>query len=63
MAKQEAVKAKEEKVTKCYTYEVTMIVQVICDDDEKAAQVKLDKEGGYVTRRSVKLMDAVSLYS
>jgi hypothetical protein len=40
-----------------------MIIQVICDDDEKAAQVKLDKEGGYVTRRSVKLMDAVSLYS
>ncbi len=63
MAKQDVVKVKEEKATKCYTYEVTMIIQVICDDDEKAAQVKLDKEGGYVTRRSVKLMDAVSLYS
>ena len=63
MAKQEAVKVKEEKVTKCYTYEVTMIIQVICDDDEKAAQVKLDKEGGYVTKREVTLMDAVSLYS
>ena len=63
MAKQEAVKVKEEKVTKCYTYEVKMIIQVICDDDEKAAQVKLDKEGGYVTKREVTLMDAVSLYS
>jgi hypothetical protein len=63
MAKQEAVKVKEEKVTKCYTYEVKMIVQIICDEDDKAAQAKLDKEGGYVTKREVTLMDAVSLYS
>jgi hypothetical protein len=63
MAKQDVVKVKEEKVTKCYTYEVKMIIQVICDDDDKAAQVKLDKEGGYVTKREVTLMDAVSLYS
>ena len=49
MAKQDVVKVKEEKVTKCYTYEVKMIVQIICDDDDKAAQAKLDKEGGYVT--------------
>jgi hypothetical protein len=63
MAKQDVVKVKEEKVTKCYTYEVKMIIQVICDDDEKAAQIKLDKEGGYVTKREVTLVDAVSLYS
>lgn len=63
MAKSEVVKVKEDKVTKCYTYEVKMVVQVICDDDDKAAQVKLDKEGGYVTKREVTLMDAVSLYS
>ena len=65
MAKQEpkTVKVKEEKVTKCYTYEVRMIVQIISDDDEQAAQAKLDKEGGYVTKREVTLVDAVSLYS
>ena len=63
MAKQDTVKVKEEKITKCYTYEVNMIIQVICDDDDKAAQVKLDKEGGYVTKREVTLVDAVSLYS
>jgi hypothetical protein len=63
MAKQDAVKVKEEKVTKCYTYEVKMIVQIICDEDDKAAQAKLDKEGGYVTKREVTLVDAVSLYS
>ena len=63
MAKQDVVKVKQEKVTKCYTYEVKMIIQVICDDDDKAAQIKLDKEGGYVTKREVTLVDAVSLYS
>jgi hypothetical protein len=65
MAKQEpkTVKVKEEKVTKCYTYEVRMIVQVISDDDEQTARTKLDKEGGYVTKRDVTLADAVSLYS
>ena len=65
MAKQEAktVKVKEEKITKCYTYEVRMVVQVISDDDEQTARTKLDKEGGYVTKRDVSLADVVSLYS
>ena len=40
-----------------------MIVQIISDDDEQAARAKLDKEGGYVTKRDVTLADAVSLYS
>jgi len=62
MAKQES-KTAQEKTTKCYTYEVRMLIQVLSDDDEKAAQLKLDKEGGYVSRRDVKLVDAVPLYS
>jgi hypothetical protein len=62
MAKQES-KTPQEKSTKCYTYEVRMLIQVLSDDDDKAAQLKLDKEGGYVTRREVKLVDVVSLYS
>jgi len=62
MAKQES-KTAQEKITKCYTYEVRMLIQVLSDDDEKAAQLKLDKEGGYVSRRDVKLVDAVPLYS
>lgn len=62
MAKQES-KTTQEKSTKCYTYEVRMLIQVLSDDDDKAAQLKLDKEGGYVTRREVKLVDVVSLYS
>ena len=64
MAKNDVVKiVKQDKTTKCYTYEVRMIIQVISDDDDKGAQAKLDKEGGYVTKREVTLMDAVTLYS
>jgi len=65
MAKQEpkTIKLNKEKVTKCYTYEVRMLIQVLSDDDDNAAQLKLDKEGGYVTLRDVKLVDVVSLYS
>ena len=47
--------------TNCFTYKVEMIVQVLADDESKA-QEKLDKEGGYVSKRTVKLMDSVSLF-
>lgn len=47
--------------TSCFTYEVTMIVQILADDRE-AADGKLDKEGGYVSRRDVVLKDVAYLY-
>ena len=61
MAKQE-IKGKEQDSTKCYTYAVTMIIQVIAEN-EQSAKEKLDKEGGYVTSRVTNLVDAVSLYN
>jgi len=45
------------KETKVFTYEVKMIVSVF-DTDEKSAQDKLDREGGFVSKRDVVLMDA-----
>ena len=47
----------EQKETKVFTYEVKMIVSVF-DTDEKSAQDKLDREGGFVSKRDVILMDA-----
>lgn len=47
----------EQKETKVFTYEVKMIVSVF-DTDEKSAQDKLDREGGFVSKRDVVLMDA-----
>jgi hypothetical protein len=53
--------AKEEE-TSCYTYQVTMIVQILAKD-ELTAREKLDKDGGYVTKRDVELKDSIALYS
>jgi hypothetical protein len=61
MAKQDT-KTKEKDSTKCYTYAVTMVIQVLAEN-EQSAKEKLDKEGGYVTNRVTNLVDAVSLYN
>jgi hypothetical protein len=47
--------------TYCYTYEVTMVVQIIAPNKE-IADVKLDKDGGYVSKRKVEFVDSVFLY-
>jgi len=52
----------QDDVTNCYTYEVKMIIQVLAKDQETAKD-KLDKDGGYVTKRDVELKDSISLYS
>jgi hypothetical protein len=61
-AKKKDVKLEKAKGSKCFTYNVDMIIQVIAED-EVAARDKLDREGGYVTKRNVALVDAVSLFS
>ena len=50
------------KPTTCYSYEVTMVVQIMAENEE-AAKEKLDKDGGFVSSRIVVLKDAVPLYS
>ena len=46
--------------TKCYTYEVKMIVQILADDEETATQ-QLNEKGGYVSDRQVKLLKSIDL--
>jgi hypothetical protein len=48
--------------TSCFTYKVEMVIQILAEDEETARD-QLDKNGGYVTARSVKLMDSVPLYN
>jgi hypothetical protein len=57
MAKDSKVAQKE---TKVFTYEVKMIVSVF-DTDEK--QGKLDRDGGFVSKRDVTLLDAQPIIS
>lgn len=51
----------EEKTTQMFSYEVTMLVHVV-DDDEVSAKRQLDEKGGIVTKRDVKLLNAAALY-
>jgi len=54
-------KIKETKPTRCFSYEVNMLVHVIADD-EVTAKSQLDEKGGIVTKRDVKLVNTVTLY-
>ena len=54
-------KIKETKATQCFSYEVTMLVHVIADD-EATAKIQLDDKGGIVTKRDVKLVNTATLY-
>jgi hypothetical protein len=51
----------EKKSTQCFSYEVVMLVHIIADN-EKTASEQLDEKGGIVTKREVKLLNAVTLY-
>ena len=52
----------ENKTTGCYSYEVSMIIQVLAKTKEEADE-KLDREGGFISKRDVVFKDVVSLYS
>jgi hypothetical protein len=52
----------EYRETKCFSYELSRVVQVIAEDEENARE-QLNKSGGYVSRRTVELKDAVPLFS
>jgi hypothetical protein len=50
------------KNTHCYTYVVTMVVQILAPTEELAKE-KLDRDGGYVSKRNVELLDSVNIYT
>ena len=47
---------------KVFTYNVTMLIQVL-GDDEEAAKKKLDSEGGFVSKREVTLVNTAELHN
>jgi hypothetical protein len=52
----------ENKDYSAFTYQVTMIVTVFGENEEKA-KASLDENGGFVSHRSVELKDAIPIYS
>jgi hypothetical protein len=61
MTKDNVTKIKEEKPTKCFSFEVKMLVHIIADS-EATAKTQLDEKGGIVTKREVELLNAITLY-
>jgi len=61
MKKDNVTKIKETKKTECFSYEVTMLVHIIADN-ETTAQTQLNEKGGIVTKRDVKLVNTQTLY-
>ena len=61
MKKDNVTKIKETKKTECFSYEVTMLVHIIADN-EATAQTQLNEKGGIVTKRDVKLVNTQTLY-
>ena len=59
--KNNVTKIKETKKTQCFSYEVTMLVHII-SEDEDSARKQLDEKGGIVTKRDVKIVNKVVLY-
>ena len=47
--------------TSCYTYEVTVLVQVLASTREIADE-KIDRDGGYVSKRDVVFKNSTLLY-
>lgn len=61
MTKDNVTKIKETKKTQCFSFEVTMLVHIIADN-EASAKTQLDDKGGIVTKRDVKLVNTSTLY-
>lgn len=52
----------DKATTSCFTYEVTMVIQILATSRD-AADKQLEETGGYISKRDVVLKDAVELYS
>jgi hypothetical protein len=49
------------KNTYCFTYEVTMVIQVLAPTQE-VADAKLNQDGGYISKRDVKHLNTTALH-
>jgi hypothetical protein len=54
-------KAQDSGTTRVFSYDVTMLVHVVADS-ETEARAQLDEKGGIITKRDVKVLNAVALY-
>ena len=53
---------KDTPISKVFTFQVNMIVQILAEDEDMA-KAKLDKEGGYITKRDLELLNVAVLHN
>jgi hypothetical protein len=53
---------KDIPVSKVFTYQVNMIIQVLAEDEDMA-KAKLDRDGGYITKRDLELLNVAILHN
>ena len=62
MTKSNVTPIKDTPISKVFTYQVNMIIQILAEDEDMA-KGKLDKEGGYITKRDLKLLNVAVLHN
>jgi hypothetical protein len=53
---------KNTPISKIFTYQVNMIVQIFAEDEDMA-KAKLNRDGGYITKRDLELLNVAILYN
>jgi len=62
MAKSNVTPIKDTPISKVFTYQVNMIIQILAEDEDMA-KGKLDREGGYITKRDLELLNVAVLHN
>ena len=53
---------KDTPISKVFTYQVNMIIQILAEDEDMAKS-KLDRDGGYITKRDLELLNVAVLHN
>jgi len=62
MTKSNVTPIKDTPISKVFTYQVNMIIQILAEDEDMA-KGKLDREGGYITKRDLELLNVAVLHN
>lgn len=62
MTKSNVTSIKDTPISKVFTFQVNMIIQILAEDEDMA-KGKLDREGGYITKRDLELLNVAVLHN
>ena len=62
MTKSNVTPIKDTPISKVFTFQVNMVVQIFAEDEDMA-KGKLDKECGYITKSDLELLNVAVLHN